>query len=161
MPSNQYVVLTNNNNNKEQHERVKKSQFTNFRIYGMQYVTHDRFTEISTMSVSCPGPVDSNGSSTSFLHTSDDNLDLVLWNSVPFTDKRIFQFLQRVEWMIMMKLWVRRKKILLFWTLLKNKLSLQSTFGKNKQVRHVKHPYCTCNWFSARNDSSKTLVYLF
>ena len=95
MPSNQYVVLANNNNNKEQHERVKKSQFTNFRIYGMQYVTHDRFTEKSTMSVSCPGPVDSNGRSTSFLYTSDDNLNLVLWNGVPFTDKRILPILAK------------------------------------------------------------------
>jgi hypothetical protein len=43
----------------------------------MQYVTHDEFTQKSTMSVSCPGPVVSNGSSTPFVHASDDFLDLV------------------------------------------------------------------------------------
>jgi hypothetical protein len=43
---------------------------------------HDGFTQISTMSVSCPGPVGSNGSSTSFLHASDDYLDLVLWKYI-------------------------------------------------------------------------------
>ena len=68
----------------------------------LQYVTHDDFTDKSTMSVSCPGPVGSNGSSTSFLHASDDLLELVLWNSVPFNDERIFQLLQGVEWMMIL-----------------------------------------------------------
>ena len=68
----------------------------------MQYVTHDEFTQNSTMSVSCPGPVGSNGSSTSFLHASDDYLDLVLWNGVPFNDERIYQLLLRVEWMMIL-----------------------------------------------------------
>jgi hypothetical protein len=54
------------------------------------------------MSVSCPGPVGSNGSSTSFLHASDDYLDLVLWNGVPFNDERIYQLLLRVEWMMIL-----------------------------------------------------------
>jgi len=53
-------------------------------------VTHDEFTQKSTMSITRPGPVVSNGSS-----TSDDFLDLVLWNGVPFNDERIFKFLQR------------------------------------------------------------------
>jgi hypothetical protein len=66
----------------------------------MQYVTHDGFTQKSTISVSCPSPVGSNGSSKSFLHASDDFVDLVLLNGVPFNDERIFQFLQRVEWMM-------------------------------------------------------------
>ena len=66
----------------------------------MQYVTHDEFTQKSTMSVSCPSPVGSNGSSKSFVHASDDFLDLVLWNGVPFNDERIFKFLQRVEWIM-------------------------------------------------------------
>jgi len=56
----------------------------------MQYVTHDEFTQKSTMSISCPGPVGSNGNSTSFLHASDDFLDLALWNGAPFNDERIF-----------------------------------------------------------------------
>ena len=63
----------------------------------MQYVTHDGFTQISTMSVSCPGPVGSNGSSTSFLHTSDNFLDLVLWNGVPFNDERISNFFKELN----------------------------------------------------------------
>ena len=37
-----------------------------------QYVTHDEFTHKSTVSVSCPDPVGSNGGSTSCLHASDD-----------------------------------------------------------------------------------------
>ena len=67
--------MINNNNNKEQHERTKNRNFRNFRIYRMQYVTHDEFTQKSTMSITRPGPIVSNGSS-----TSDDFLDLVLWN---------------------------------------------------------------------------------
>ena len=63
---------------------------------------HDEFTHKSTMSVSCPGPVGSNGSFTSFLHASDDLLELVLWNSFPFNDEHIFQFRQRVEWMMIL-----------------------------------------------------------
>ena len=59
----------------------------------MQYVTHDEFTQKSTMSVSCPGPVVSNGSSTPFVHASDDFLNLVRWYGVPFNDERIFQCL--------------------------------------------------------------------
>ena len=43
------------------------------------YVTHNEFTQRSTMSVSCSGPFGSNGSSISFLHASDDFLDLVEW----------------------------------------------------------------------------------
>ena len=66
----------------------------------MQYVTHDGFTKRSTMSVSCPGLVGSNGSSTSFLHATGDFMVLVLWNGVPFNDERIFKFLQRVEWIM-------------------------------------------------------------
>jgi hypothetical protein len=73
-------------------------------LYRMQYVTHDEFTQKSIMSVSCPGPVGSNGSSTSFLHASDDVLDLVLWNGVPFNDERIFQLLLRVEWMMILSI---------------------------------------------------------
>ena len=46
--------------------------------------------------------VGNNGSSTSFLHASDDYLDLVLWNGVPFNDERIFQLLLRVEWMMIL-----------------------------------------------------------
>jgi hypothetical protein len=66
----------------------------------MQHVINDGFTQKSTISVSCPSPVGSNGSSKSFLHASDDFVDLVLLNGVPFNDERIFQFLQRVEWMM-------------------------------------------------------------
>ena len=66
----------------------------------MQYVINDGFTQKSTISVSCPSRVGSNGSSKSFLHASDDFVDLVLWNGVPFNDERIFQFLQRVDWMM-------------------------------------------------------------
>lgn len=51
----------------------------------------------------------------------------------------------------------RQILFLLFWTVLQNKLSMKSTFGNHKQV---KHPYCTCSWFAARNDSGKTLLYL-
>jgi hypothetical protein len=46
----------------------------------------------------------SNGSSKSFLHASDDFFDLVLWNGVPFNEERIFQFLQRVEWMMISRI---------------------------------------------------------
>ena len=55
----------------------------------LKNVTHDEFTHKSTMSVCCPGPVGSNGSYASFLHASDDLLDLVLWNDVPFNDERM------------------------------------------------------------------------
>ena len=65
----------------------------------LQYATHDEFIHKSTMSVYCPGPVGSNGSYASFVHASDDFLELVLWNDVPFNDERIFQFLQGFEWM--------------------------------------------------------------
>jgi hypothetical protein len=68
----------------------------------LQYVTHDEFTHKSTMSVYCPGPVGSNGSYASFVHASDDLLELVLWNDVPFNDERIFQFLQGFEWMMIL-----------------------------------------------------------
>ena len=68
----------------------------------VQYVTHNEFTHKSTMLVSCPGPVGSNSSSTSFLHASDDLLKLVLSNSVPFNDERIYQLLQGVEWMMIL-----------------------------------------------------------
>ena len=54
------------------------------------------------MSVSCPGPIGSNGSSTSFLHATHDLLELVLRNGVPFNDERIFQFLQGVEGMVIL-----------------------------------------------------------
>ena len=54
------------------------------------------------MSVSCPGPVGSNGSSTSFLHVTHDLLELVLRNGVPFNDERIFKFLQGVEGMMIL-----------------------------------------------------------
>jgi hypothetical protein len=77
-----------------------RSSLNGFRIYGMQYVINDGFTQKSTISVSCPSPVGSNGSSKSFLHASGDFVDLVLWNGVPFNDERIFQFLQRVDWMM-------------------------------------------------------------
>jgi hypothetical protein len=70
----------------------------------MQYVPHDGFTQKSTMSVSYPSLVGSNGSSKSFLHASDDFFDLVLWNGVPFNEERIFQFLQRVEWMMISRI---------------------------------------------------------
>ena len=70
----------------------------------MQYVINDGFTQKSTISVSCPSPVGSNGSSKSFLHASDDFFDLVLWNGVPFNEERIFQFLQRVEWMMISRI---------------------------------------------------------
>jgi hypothetical protein len=68
----------------------------------LQYVTHDEFTHKFTMSVYCPVPVGSNGSYASFLHASDDLLELVLWNDVPFNDERIFQFLQGFEWMMIL-----------------------------------------------------------
>jgi hypothetical protein len=68
----------------------------------LQYVTHDEFTHKSTMSVYCPGPVGNNGSYASFLHASDDLLELVLWNDVPFNDERVFQFLQGFEWMMIL-----------------------------------------------------------
>ena len=42
----------------------------------MQYVTHDEFTQTSTMTISCPGLICSNDSSTSLVHASDDFLDL-------------------------------------------------------------------------------------
>lgn len=56
-------------------------------------MTHDEFTQKYTMSVSCPGPVGNNGSSTSCLHASDDFLDIVLWNGVPFNNEHIFHYL--------------------------------------------------------------------
>jgi hypothetical protein len=95
--TNEYIVLTNNINNKVEHERTKSR---NSQLPDLQDVKHDEFTHKSTMSVSCPGPVGSNGSSTSFVHASDDLLELVPWNNVPFNDERIFQFLQGVEWIM-------------------------------------------------------------
>jgi hypothetical protein len=71
----------------------------------LQYVTHDEFTHKSTVSVSCPHPVGSNGSSTSFLHASDDLLELVLvlvLELVLFNDEHIFQFMQGVKWMMIL-----------------------------------------------------------
>jgi hypothetical protein len=68
----------------------------------LQYVTHDECIHKSPMSVYCPGPVGSNGSYASFVHASDDLLELVLWIDVPFNDERIFQFLQGFEWMMIL-----------------------------------------------------------
>ena len=87
MHTNKYIVLTNKNNNKDEHERTKKIVIK--KLPDLQYATHDEFTHKSTMSVSCPVPVGSNGSYASFLHASDDLLELVLWNDVPFNDERM------------------------------------------------------------------------
>jgi len=81
---------------------MKVQKIVIHKLPDLQYVTHDEFTHKSTISVSWPGPVGINGNSTSFLHASDDLLELVLWNSVPFNDERIFQFLEGVEWMMIL-----------------------------------------------------------
>jgi hypothetical protein len=54
----------------------------------------------------------------------------------------------------------KKSAFILFWTLLKNKLSMKSTLGKHKQIRQVKHPYYAHSWFSVRNGSGKILMYL-
>ena len=74
-------------------QKNRNSQTSGF--MDLSYVTHDEFTQKSTMSVSCPGPVDSN----LFCIPLMIFLDLVRWNGVPFNDERIFQCLPRVEWM--------------------------------------------------------------
>jgi hypothetical protein len=54
----------------------------------------------------------------------------------------------------------KKSAFILFWTLLKNKLSMKSTFGKHKQIRQVKHPYYAYSRFSVRNGSGNMLLYL-
>jgi len=63
--NNKYIVLSNNNNNKKKQRERKQNR--NSQTSGFMDLSHDEFTQKSTMSVSCRGPVGSNSSSTSFL----------------------------------------------------------------------------------------------
>ena len=54
-------------------------------------MTHGKFTQNQQCQY-LSRTVGNNGSSTSFVHASDDFVYLILWHGIPFNDDRIFQY---------------------------------------------------------------------